>query len=385
MLRDFQKSTGLALNLWKTCVFVNRDDADASRSLASEFGISQGSLPVKYLGLPLLPYKARRTDYQPLLDKIRSRVTSWQAMQLSFAGRLQLIQSVLYSIISFWASVFPLSKGCVEDLEKMLNAFLWSGAPDSARGAKVAWESVCTAKESGGLGLRRIAGLNTVYGIKLLWNIFSGSDSLWVAWVKRHYIPPNLFWTADFTTVRSWIWRWLMNLRDLARPFLLTHLVSGRNTSFWHDNWTTDGPILSTTGPMGPMVSGIPIDASVASAVTNEAWNISSRSRHSVLRYIRSVLPAQAPDVNSPNEDNFMWLNSLADQPSEFSVSKFFRTINPDPPVIPWHKVVWFKKRIPRHSFITWLVMRDRMVTRDRLISWGYGCISFMLAVWNEG
>lgn len=385
VLRDFQKSTGLALNLRKTCVFVNGDDADASRSLASEFGISQGSLPVKYLGLPLLPHKARRTDYQPLLDKIRSRVTSWQARQLSFAGRLQLIQSVLYSIISFWASVFPLSKGCVEDLEKMLNAFLWSGAPDSARGAKVAWESVCTAKESGGLGLRRIAGLNTVYGIKLLWNIFSGSDSLWVAWVKRHYIPPNLFWTADFTTVGSWIWRWLMTLRDLARPFLLTHLVSGRNTSFWHDNWTIDGPILSRTGPTGPMVSGIPIDASVASAVTNEAWNISSRSRHSVLRYIRSVLPAQAPDVNSPNEDNFMWLNSLADQPSEFSVSKFFRTLNPDPPAIPWHKVVWFKKRIPRHSFITWLVMRDRMVTRDRLISLGYGCISFMLAVWNEG
>lgn len=371
VLRDFQKSTGLALNLRKTCVFVNGDDADASRSLASEFGISQGSLPVKYLGLPLLPHKARRTDYQPLLDKIRSRVTSWQARQLSFAGRLQLIQSVLYSIISFWASVFPLSKGCVEDLEKMLNAFLWSGASDSARGAKVAWESVSTAKESGGLGLRRIAGLNTVYGIKLLWNIFSGSGSLWVAWVKRHYIPPNLFWTADFTTVGSWIWRWLMTLRDLARPFLLTHLVSGRNTSFWHDNWTIDGPILSTTGPTGPMVSGIPIDASVASAVTNGAWNISSRSRHSVLRYIRSVLPAQAPDVNSPNEDNFMWLNSLADQPSEFSVSKFFRTLNPDPPAIPWHKVVWFKKRIPRHSFITWLAMRDRMVTRDSLISWG--------------
>ncbi|WZZ09772.1 hypothetical protein YC2023_095693 [Brassica napus] len=215
VLRDFQKSTGLALNLRKTCVFVNGDDADASRSLASEFGISQGSLPVKYLGLPLLPHKARRTDYQPLLDKIQSR-----------------------------------------------------------------------------------------------------SDSLWVAWVKRHYIPPNLFWTADFTTVGSWIWRWLMKLRDLARPFLLTNVVSGRNTSFWHDNWTTDGPILSTTGPTGPMVSGIPIDASVASAVTNGDWNISSRSRHSVLRYIRSVLPAQAPDVNSPNEDNFMWLNSLADQPS---------------------------------------------------------------------
>lgn len=27
--------------------------------------------------------------------------------------------------------------------------------------------------------------------------------------------------------------------------------------------------------------------------------------------------------------------------------------------------------KVARHPFITWLVMRGRMVTRDRLISWG--------------
>lgn len=168
VLRDFQRTTALALNLRKTCVFVNGDDNEVSSNMASEFGISRGSLPVKYLGLPLLSRKARPMDYQPLLDKIRSRVTSWQARDMSFAGRLQLIQSVQYSIISFWVLVIPLSKGCVEALEKLLNAFLWSGAPDSARGEKVAWDSVCTTKESwgGGLGLLRISGLNTAYGIK---------------------------------------------------------------------------------------------------------------------------------------------------------------------------------------------------------------------------
>ena len=371
VLRDFQKSTGLALNLRKTCVFVNGENSEASASLASEFGITMGSLPVKYLGLPLIPHKARRTDYQPLLDKIRSRVTSWQARHLSFAGRLQLIQSVLYNIIGFWASAFPLSKGCVEDLEKMLNAFLWSGAPDSARGAKVAWSSVCTSKESGGLGLRRISGLNTAYGIKHVWNIFAGSGSLWVAWVKRHYVPDNLFWTVDFTSVGSWIWRWLMTLRDLTRLLIMCHVVSGRQASFWHDIWTPDGPILSRTGPTGPMVSGVPLDASVSSIITNGAWNISARSRHPILRYIRSVLPAQVPDVDSIDEDYFLWRNSPADQPTDFSVSKLYSTLNPDPPIAQWHRVVWFKKRIPRHAFITWLVMRERMVTRDRLISWG--------------
>lgn len=369
VLRDFQKSTGLALNLRKTCVFVNGDDTEAATNLASEFRISRGSLPVRYLGLPLLPHKARRTDYQPLLDKIRAKVTSWQARHLSFAGRLQLIQSVLYSIISFWASVFPLSKGCIDALEKMLSAFLWSGAPDSARGAKVAWESVCTSKESGGLGLRRISDLNSAYGIKLLWNLFAGSGSLWVAWVRRHNVPQNLFWTADFSTVGSWIWRWIMTLRELARPLILGHVVSGRNISFWHDTWTPNGPILQAVGPNGPMVSGIAFEASVSTVVTNGRWNISTRSRHPILRFIRSELPERIPDVDSADGDYFLWRNSRIEQPADFSISKLYSTLKPNPPSVHWHNLVWFKKRVPRHAFITWLVMRGRMVTRDRLLS----------------
>ncbi|KAH0925436.1 hypothetical protein HID58_017692 [Brassica napus] len=152
-----------------------------------------------------------------------------------------------------------------------------------------------------------------------------------------------------------------------------------KQASFWHDIWTPDGPILSRTGPTGPMVSGVPLDASVSSIITNGAWNISARSRHPILRYIRSVLPAQVPDVDSIDEDYFLWRNSPADQPTDFSVSKLYSTLNPDPPIAQWHRVVWFKKRIPRHAFITWLVMRERMVTRDRLISWGMNVSSTCL------
>ncbi|XP_013617212.1 PREDICTED: uncharacterized protein LOC106323672 [Brassica oleracea var. oleracea] len=162
-----------------------------------------------------------------------------------------------------------------------------------------------------------------------------------------------------------------MHLRDLACPFIMCHVVSGRNASFWHDNWTHDGSICSTRGPTGSMVSGIPIDASLSSILSNGGWNISSRSMHPILRYIRSVLPTRVPDVDSIDEDYFLWRNSIADQPSEFFVSRLFKTLYPDPPLAQWHKVVWFKKRIPRHAFITWLVLRERMVTRDRLISWG--------------
>ncbi|XP_018460019.2 uncharacterized protein LOC108830945 [Raphanus sativus] len=371
VLRDFQRCSGLALNLRKTCVFIDGNDQAMSTQLASEFGITQGSLPVKYLGLPLSPKRLRCDDYQPLIDKIKARVSSWTARHLSFAGRFVLIQSVLYNMIRFWASVFPIPKGCLDKLERMLNAFLWTGAPDSARGAKVSWEGVCVPKECGGLGLKPLRGLNVVYGIKLLWKVLSGSESLWVAWVKKKYLEDRMIWDTGFSNVGSWIWRSLMNLRDTARPFITCQINSGRTASFWHDNWTLAGPLIDITGPMGPMVAGIPVDATVSSAINGRGWE-NSRSRHPTLLALRASLPSQPPDISlSAEDDYFIWTNSLNGPPEPFSSSKLSEALYPDPATVGWSSVVWFKDHIPKHAFIAWLVMKDRMKTRDKLISWG--------------
>lgn len=57
-----------------------------------------GSLPIKYLGLPLMSRKLSSTDCTPLLEKLKARVNSWIASKLSYGGRLQLINSVLVTI-----------------------------------------------------------------------------------------------------------------------------------------------------------------------------------------------------------------------------------------------------------------------------------------------
>lgn len=162
-----------------------------------------------------------------------------------------------------------------------------------------------------------------------------------------------------------------MELREQARPFIQCHVNSGSAASFWHDDWTQNGPLLRLVGSIGPMVTGIPLDAAVSHVVRNGHWHISTRSRHPVLRAIRDALPLHPPNPNSADEDYYMWRNSLNTPPSVFSAAKIHLSLYPNPPSVIWRKVVWFKKRIPRHAFITWLVMKERMVTRDRLLSWG--------------
>lgn len=162
---------------------------------------------------------------------------------MPYAGRLQLIQSVIYSTITFWASIFLLPNECLEETEQMCNGYLWRGAPNSARGAKISWNSICTPKESGGLGLRRLAAWNKVLGLKLIWLIFAAGGSLWVSWVKRNLIGSHCFWDLNPYASGSWIWRNLCKLRSLARPFVFCEIGSGITCSFWKDNWLSMGPL----------------------------------------------------------------------------------------------------------------------------------------------
>ena len=68
------------------------------------------------LGCAFISKKMTRTDFQPLLDKIAARFNSWKVKHLSFAGRFQLIQAVIYSTISFWASMLIIPSDCVSIL-----------------------------------------------------------------------------------------------------------------------------------------------------------------------------------------------------------------------------------------------------------------------------
>lgn len=146
ILEEFRFISGLRINRQKSELLLDGGNASRCRELAVAMGIAQGALLLCYLGVHLSPKKMTRTDFQPLIDKIAARFNSWTVKHLSFAGRFQLIQAVIYLTVFFWASMFIIPSECVEILERMCGAFLWNVAPNSTRGAKVSWDSVCTPK-----------------------------------------------------------------------------------------------------------------------------------------------------------------------------------------------------------------------------------------------
>ena len=82
------------------------------------------------------------SDFLTLVEKIRKRIGSWTNRFLSYAGRLQLIQSVITSLTNFWMAAFRLLSACIKEVENLCSAFLWSGLELNGRKAKVSWGEV---------------------------------------------------------------------------------------------------------------------------------------------------------------------------------------------------------------------------------------------------
>ncbi|KAK4384074.1 hypothetical protein Sango_3094600 [Sesamum angolense] len=151
----FASLSGLHTNPQKSQLIISKAASGLRDSLLATLGFQEGLLPLRYLGLPLISARLSITDCQPLLQKIDSRIKGWEGVQISFAGRVQLIKSVLISFEVYWAMAFILPKGIIKEMIKRLRTFLWKGT--SAYGyPKVAWEAVCRPIDEGGLGIKDI-------------------------------------------------------------------------------------------------------------------------------------------------------------------------------------------------------------------------------------
>ncbi|KAK2658719.1 hypothetical protein Ddye_005252 [Dipteronia dyeriana] len=109
-LDEFFLLSGLCANHAKSNIFILGVPVAVGQQLINLFGYSVGPLPIRYLGIPIISSKLNLRDCSPLVDKVSSRLSSWLNRCFSFAGRLQLIISVLTSIQVFWASHLYLLK-----------------------------------------------------------------------------------------------------------------------------------------------------------------------------------------------------------------------------------------------------------------------------------
>lgn len=88
VLRCFHVVSGLKVNFQKSNVFgIGVSDREIA-SCARILGCNAASLPFKYLGVPVGANMWRKRHWQPIIERVQNKLSTWKAKLLSFGGRL---------------------------------------------------------------------------------------------------------------------------------------------------------------------------------------------------------------------------------------------------------------------------------------------------------
>lgn len=231
-LTKFSNMSGLYPSLHKSMVFFFNCGEDVTTWFDGTYGIPHGNLPVKFLGVPLISSRLGINDCRPLIERITSRIISWTTLMLSFTGRARLIKAILLSIQSYWSNHFLLPGATHKTIQQLLTRFLWKGEAVKKGGARVSWQRISVPRSEGGLGLHNPRNWNVAQILLHLCKVIGKHNFIWSLWVHSTTLKKHCFWTMDIPTDCTWIWKKLLQLRTLARRFLIFQHGNGNKTSF---------------------------------------------------------------------------------------------------------------------------------------------------------
>lgn len=305
ILQNFEQRSGLAISIEKTSMFAAGIKSHELEQIKLATGLTEGALPVRYLGVPLCTKKLSLTHCAPLIQSIKSKLHSWTVRSLSFAGRLQLLSTVIAGIINFWSCAYILPKGCLAEIDSLSSRFLWKGKTDGQGSAKVAWDAVTKPKSEGGLGLKNLSAWNKAATLKLIWILFFKQDSIWSTWFTSEVLQGDLnnFWVINTRQKHSWMANQLILLRTVAYLWIKVVVGNGETTHFWSSNWAPMGNIRSFLQGQASLALGVRSDSTLAELWDIDHWILpAARSDEhlSILSYLTSL-------TLSSDADHYAW------------------------------------------------------------------------------
>eukprot|EP00253_Pinus_taeda_P017086 PITA_17086 len=151
------------------------------------FGLQRDSLHSKYLGVPLTNKPLHKDIWEPILNKLKDKISRWTNRALNLTGRMILTKAILQTIPIYMQLAIPVPTGVSIQIRNIQRDFLWGKGEEKKKWALVAWERVCKPKSHGGLGLNDPEILNKFLGAKVWWRWLKEIQSPWEKLWKQKY------------------------------------------------------------------------------------------------------------------------------------------------------------------------------------------------------
>uniref|UniRef100_A0A1D1YFE7 Retrovirus-related Pol polyprotein LINE-1 n=1 Tax=Anthurium amnicola TaxID=1678845 RepID=A0A1D1YFE7_9ARAE len=372
VIAQFGTYSGLHFNCGKSRVYIGAK-VSCRRSLPDILGVSESSLPVRYLGLPLFSKSLKDVHCQGLVDKVRRKISSWKNRFLSKAGRLELIKSILSSYSLYWTSAFALPGSIINAIEGLLSRFFWSGGDMVKSLHMIAWKNICKPKTEGGLGIRGIGEWNRACLLVQLWDILHFRPSLWIDWVYASYLSKSSIWEKKRRVYDSWVWKHILDGRNILRQHIHYIIGDGSTFSFLYDPWLPSGQsVFELIGRDGIQVMGIPFSTRLGLFIQEGQWRLPvatpadfyTHGCAGLRRLWHFILSTQILG----GEDCIRWKHNNG----VWHVRHAWEVIRVVSPIVSWSSMVWTSPTIQKYSITLWQAAVGRLATEVYLQKRGF-------------
>lgn len=140
-IKQFSASTGLVVNPKKCKIYCGGLSLEDKHRMKEITTFDEVVLPMRYLGIHITSKKLTIHQYIPLIDKILHRMTHWTIKLLSYAGRVQLVQSIIVVITQYWMQCMPLPHFVIKKIDSICKIFDWTGITEITRKSPVSWNT----------------------------------------------------------------------------------------------------------------------------------------------------------------------------------------------------------------------------------------------------
>ena len=125
ILRGFELASGLKINFHKSKLAGVNVESNALLSYAKTLNCAQMGIPFKYLGVKVGGNPRKSKFWEPVLTKLKARISVWKGRFLSLAGRICLIKSVISAVPLFYLSIFKAPNSIYQSIIRIQRRFLW--------------------------------------------------------------------------------------------------------------------------------------------------------------------------------------------------------------------------------------------------------------------
>ncbi|MCH80548.1 ribonuclease H protein [Trifolium medium] len=348
--------SGQVISNSKSTIYSGSISNGRLNSIVNLLNFNLGSLPFFYLGVPIFKGKPKSCHLQPVADRIKLKLSAWKASLLSIAGRVQLVRSVIQSMLIYSISLYSWPVTLLKDIEKCIRNFIWSGDIVKRKLVTISWKKICRPYSQGGLNLRSLTTLNSSTNLSLCWSLLH-SQASWALLLKDRVLRGNRIINHH---IYSSIWCGIKDEFSVIMDNSIWLLGDGNDINFWNDNWSGIRlcELLNIPEHIRPFLS-----SKVSDFIVNGRWTIPPLLQQVYPNLLSIISPVLIPFELS--QDLLLWKHTdngdLQQKEAYMFKMQQFQDLD-------WAKYIWCQDIPPSKSLFVWRLMHGKVPTDDNLM-----------------